>query len=295
MKRQKGSTRADTLTAIIVITLVITTSLMAIVPSLNKAKAAHLRAICANNMKQMAMATATYAGAYDGMMPWWGGYGPDYEGYFRSSTNNDNERHPWLAARLDGSYSDPNGNPYPMGLGCLYASGIVNDARIFYCPAYDKDPLYKYESYTDPAPPNTSYEWGTLPQNINVVGNQWVRTSYSTFPIDTSVPKTGDRYQWTARKFDGVTADSPMMSDRLWNNTASEGMEDLPHREENIYAFNAAFKDGHVVYVKGPATTDAQNKTAFYKPWWDYYGMIMGSSSATTYEFYSRIYEIIEP
>ena len=50
---------------------------------------------------------------------------------------------------------------------------------------------YQYESYVNPAPPNTSYEWGTLPQKFNADNkmNQWVRIGYTYFPVDGTVPR----------------------------------------------------------------------------------------------------------
>jgi len=299
-----GSTWTDTLAAIIVITMIITTSLMAIVPSINKARAASMQAICANNMKQVAAAMQTYADEYNGFLPWYGGKDPCFPPPYTcpaTNTSRDSERHSYVTHRGgagDEGWMDITGKPYPMRLGCLYAGGIVNDARIFYCPA-DERPQYRYESYIDPAPPNTSYEWGTLPQNINVTGNQWVRVGYTYFPIDLSVPRdlSVDKVpQWTARRYDDMEANIPFMTDLIWNTTANTGMEQLTHKEENLYALNAVFKDGHIVFVKGNKTNETK---APYGPFneyvWKEFGNEVSTNSNAWLRFYYLIFSAIKP
>jgi prepilin-type N-terminal cleavage/methylation domain-containing protein len=292
-----------TLVELLVVISIIAILLAILLPSMNKARETARRVICSNHCKQMALAHSTYATESNGMTPWWGGYGPDYKGKLRRPENNDNERHPWLAGRLGGDYeydnpdptAKPDKLPVPMRLGCLYAKSAVKDARVFYCPSYQQDKNYRYDSYVDPVvEKNPSREWGTLPQKVNIgKDNEWVRTAYSTFPIDKQVPKSGDRYLWTARKFDRITPHSPMLSDRMYIDSDLLGMENLPHRQGKIYALVAAFKDAHTVYVKGFDTY--QDKGPFDKFWWDYYGKNVEKSSAATPEFYSRIYGAILP
>jgi hypothetical protein len=115
--------------------------------------------------------------------------------------------------------------------------------------------------------------------------------------MDRQIPKDGERYMYTARKFDRATAYSPLLSDRLWNTTKLDGMENLPHRQGTMYAFNAAFKDGHVVYVRGPAnlTNSKAPWGTFDKAMWDKFGNEVGENSNATLEFYTRIYGSILP
>jgi len=283
MKKERGSTRADALAAIIAVTMIITTAMAAIVPAMNKARESAMRATCAEQMKQMAVGLSAYADEYNGMLPWYGGFDPLYPApwnamYLWDPAAQDTERHPYVALRDNTDKPDylegrqVGGKPVPMRLGCLYRSGIITNARIFYCPA-NVDPVYRYESYVDPAPPNTSYAWLTTPQKINQGStNEWVRTGYSYYPISTTAKRdTANVPRVTARKFDQLDSQKPFLADRIWNTTEGTGatlnltgMDKLSHKEENIYAFNAVFKDGHVVFVKGKKTSGIEAGTGKY-------------------------------
>ena len=138
-----------------------------------------------------------------------------------------------------------------MKLGCLYRAGIVTDARIFYCPASTQE-QFQYESYVNPLPPNTSHEWGTLPQvfnNVNLM-SQWVRVGYTYFPMDSTIPmemSTNGQLlapKYTARRYDKLDLDIPYLADVLWYRRT------MSHKTEGGYSLNALFKDGHVVYCK---------------------------------------------
>jgi hypothetical protein len=301
MKKERGSTRADALAAIIAVTMIITTAMAAVVPAMNKARAAAMRATCAEQMKQVAAGLSAYADEYNDMLPWYGGVDPNYEGIHHRPVADDTERHIYVAFRGDkaeylegGVYT---GKPIPMRLACLYASGVVTNARIFYCPA-NVEASYRYESYINPLLPNTSYEWGTLPQQINrLTENQWVRTGYIYYPIDNHIPKDGlGAPAWTARRFSSMEANMPFMTDRIWNTTKYTGMDDLSHKEENIYAFNAVFKDGHVVFVKGKKTNG--DNGIFDERLWRYYADgvwdIRGVGDSYRY-FYYTIFKQVQP
>ena len=76
--REGGFTRVDALVTIIVITMIVTTSLAALVPAMNKAREAAMRARCANQMRQIGAAIAMYADVYDGWLPFYGGKDPNF-------------------------------------------------------------------------------------------------------------------------------------------------------------------------------------------------------------------------
>jgi type II secretory pathway pseudopilin PulG len=256
--REKGFTRIDALVTIMTISLIVTTSLAALVPAMNKAREAALRAQCADNLRQINAAIAVYADAYDNWLPFYGGKDPAFNPPYKCTEYFDepgacpwDEAHPYAAFRRNEQWCR-NGNlddPYPMKLGCLYAEGIVTDARIFYCPA-NTELQYQYDSYVNPYPPNTSYEWGTLPQKFNADTqmNQWVRTGYTYFPVDSSMYRFYDGAREapmaTARRYYKLDPAIPYLTDVLWYRSQ------ISHKTENGYATNAAFKDGHVVYCK---------------------------------------------
>jgi Tfp pilus assembly protein PilV len=265
MKREingeRGFTRVDALVTITVITMIITTSLAAIVPAMNKAREAAMRARCANQMRQIGAAIAMYADVYDNWLPFYGGYDPNFTNLdpplyrYRcnmggASTCPRDEEHPYAAFRANELWCEnaDTTKPWPMKLGCLYRAGIITDASVFYCPA-NQDPFYQYESYANPLP------WGSLPQEFNtgVPCSQWVRTGYSYFPVDGTIPERNFEYslsallapRYTARRYDKLDPNIPYLADVLWFRKT------MSHQTESGgYSVNALFKDGHVVYCK---------------------------------------------
>jgi len=81
--RERGFTRVDALVTIIVMTMIVTTSLAALVPAMNKAREAAMRAQCANQLKQIGAAIAVYADAYDNWLPFYGGKDPTFAPPFK--------------------------------------------------------------------------------------------------------------------------------------------------------------------------------------------------------------------
>ena len=252
--REKGFTRVDALVTTVVVTMIVATLPAALVPAMNKAREAALRAQCANNLKEIGAAIAMYADAYDGALPFYGGWDPNFEPPYNcqetagcKSYDNcpQDESHPYAAFRANVQWCE-NGDltkPYPMKLGCLYRAGIISDARIFYCPASTQE-QYQYESYVNPAP------WGSLPQKFNEehMMNQWVRVGYTYFPVDETVPMCFNGQlqapKNTARRYDKLEPNIPYLADMLWYRAT------MSHKTEGGYSLNALFKDGHVVYCK---------------------------------------------
>jgi hypothetical protein len=120
--------------------------------------------------------------------------------------------------------------------------------------------------------PNTSTQWGTLPQVENQPppaghgsGNQYVRTGYSYYPTGPDVPRdlmNNGAPKYTCRRFDQLDTNMPYLTDRLDKRVAVTPEElagtggrpkPIAHRLGGFYSANALFKDGHVFYCKNPA------------------------------------------
>ncbi|MBN1787773.1 MAG: type II secretion system protein [Sedimentisphaerales bacterium] len=306
MKNMKrGFTRAELAVVIFIITFSLSIC-AALGPSMDMAQESANRIICADRLRQIGMAMAVYAASNDDLLPWYGGVDPDFKPPFdcemeypynpHDDCPRDNEIHPYVAFRdAPQTFIDPNGHLIPLRLGCLYKAGVVSDPRIFYCPSETR-PLYQYDSYTRPLMPNTSYEWGTLPQMINIsqhyYGNQWVRTGYCYYPTSPSIPI--DLYYqapaYTARRYSELDTAIPYLSDFIWKRDQVglpiEELRKYPkpiaHQRGGIYAVNALFKDGSVYYCKDQRVFNDN-------PTWEPFEMGQITYSRFFYETYKAI------
>jgi hypothetical protein len=175
-----------------------------------------------------------------------------------------------------------------MKLACLFEEGLINDGRVFYCPA-NLNPDYMYDSYINSPWGNT---WGTPHQVYNLtanpVKNDWIRTGYSYYPIDgffngltTPCPPSYVPYisnvrgsnvpKYTARKYVQLSEQYPYLTDLIWRRA------DLSHKtgidlSTNVpigAGINALFKDGHVIYVKDqPVKVRNKTQTFFNNDYW---------------------------
>ncbi|MBN1787580.1 MAG: DUF1559 domain-containing protein [Sedimentisphaerales bacterium] len=271
--RKTGFTLVELLVVIAIIALL----LAMLIPAMQKVRETARRIVCANQVKQIGMATALYASSCDDFLPWYGGWDPAFKWPFSCTIDLPYQPHgncpvdkigyPFVAYQDTGFGVDDDGNLRPLKLAHLYEAGLIPDARIFYCPS-EQHPRYRYESYTKPMPPYTNKKWGFLPQWINSslssepgFGNQWVRVGYTYFPIGSKVPFNFaiQAPAYTPRKFEGLDERIPYLTDRIWkrDEPVSAPIEELrkypkpfSHRMGGVYAVNALFKDGHTIYCK---------------------------------------------
>jgi prepilin-type N-terminal cleavage/methylation domain-containing protein len=306
MKRKKGFTLIELLVVIAIIAL-----LMAILlPVLSKARESAKRTVCANNVKQIAVAMFAYIGDNGDSLPFYGGYDPSWSSPFDGTARD--ELHPYAAYRAD---KDPwrGPPPVPMKLGCLYAGGYAGDGKMFYCPS-NRDPQYKYNSYVKLITPNTSNKWGTLPQayNNDEGKNQWVRVGYSYYPIDETllksitgmVPVGGTLVpRYTARRFDKVSRRNPYLTDVLWTRKDISHKTGIDQTTNHVKGagINALFKDGHVAFVKDQPVLvgrASEQQKLFDNDFWDSWDPPGDATKPddldARYIFYN-IYKLIKP
>jgi prepilin-type N-terminal cleavage/methylation domain-containing protein len=309
MKRKQGFTLIELLVVISIISL-----LMAIlVPALGKAKEAAKRTMCGHNLKQIGIAIVAYSVDTD-FLPFYGGWDPSWSSPFNVPADKPTTRdelHPYAVYRGD---KDPwqGPPPVPMKLACLYARRYIGDAKLFYCPS-NRDLNFRYESYVKPFAPNTSDEWGTLPQayNANTGKNNWVRVGDAYYPIDetlkgssgmvfvgdTPVPK------YTARRFTLLSRKMPYATDVLWKRndlSHKSGIDSGTNLVKNA-GINALFKDGHVRFVRDQMVSDTWFGTQtklFDNVYWEHIDPPGGEDPPdeldARYLFYN-IYRMIEP
>jgi prepilin-type N-terminal cleavage/methylation domain-containing protein len=241
-ERKAGFTLIELLVVISIIALL----LAVLMPALNRAKELAKRVVCGNALKQVGVAVGGYAGKFDGLLP-------NITLPAHLTTTGKQESHPYVCFRIDHETLQSSGELLPYRFGCLYKGKLIDNPKLFYCPS-NKDEGRMYKSYIKPQPPNTSTEWGTLPQEYNMsTSNQWVRAGYEWFPVDKDSSMT------TARVIvDGVTFAAPprrlctryervapslaycsdVLRERSW----------LSHKYGKVCGVNLMYIDGRVVF-----------------------------------------------
>lgn len=245
--RKRGFTLIELLVVIAIIALL----LSILLPGLKTSKDIAKRVICASRLRQVGVAMRSYSQSFELL--------PDAV----DNSGKQESGHSYAVYRGDKpEWFDSRGNPIPLRWAKLYVAGFINEPEIFYCPGNRMD-LYKYESYSKPAP------WGTLPQDFNTANgsNQWVRIGYTYFPIARNPVMSSTFFapKEFPKKFDQLHPALPYATDILWGrqNLSHQRMQstDSGYKESNNYSVNALFADAHV--------SNCKNKDVFKHDVWD--------------------------
>jgi len=155
-----------TLIELLVVIAIIAILAAMLLPALASAKERAKRAQCVNNLKQIGEGLAMYAGDNNAMYPLlkWDPTGSVW--------------YPYEMAR----FTSPSAAGLDMGwenLGLLYASGLLQNPGVFYCPSNPKDPnnVYQVDFYQD-----QNYQWPYGMFDRPSEPNKYVRSGYSYFP-----------------------------------------------------------------------------------------------------------------
>jgi prepilin-type N-terminal cleavage/methylation domain-containing protein/prepilin-type processing-associated H-X9-DG protein len=259
MSNKQGSTVVTrpgtgfTLIELLVVIAIIAILAAMLLPVLSSAKERAKRISCASNLRQNGIGINMYANDANGYLPICG---------WPTGQN------PWQtysACRVDpGTMNVTRGF---MGLGLLWRTKAVSDAKVFYCPSNSKigSDTFTYDYYS--TAPNT---WPSTPAGS---GDDQVRTGYNYFPqskntgpvggvLLPSVAWTpvnlefGGSFQMVQMKQTDMDPNKSMATDLVHNLTA------VSHKTSSTVAgLNALFGDGHVIYQNS-----RQNPTVF-KQW----------------------------
>jgi prepilin-type N-terminal cleavage/methylation domain-containing protein len=244
MTRKRGFTLVELLVVIAIIAVL----LAVLLPSLANVKNIARRVQCGTRLKGIANATTFYADKYDGLLP-------------RPENNPDGNKNyanwHYFTAKRDGA-TTPGTGYFWLNLGCLFGAGLVDDGRLFYCPAtegwYDD-----YKQY------NSSGPWGDLPQYLPGtttpipanVGNQWLRTKkgYVWAPQSKEVIKTAAELSSYGNAGVNYSVNFPKYATKLVDLNQGKAIStDLTFHQVKGSGWNseAAFPDGHVTLQAQP-------------------------------------------
>jgi prepilin-type N-terminal cleavage/methylation domain-containing protein len=224
-----GQKKAFTLVELLVVIAIIAVLLAILMPALASVKEKGKRIQCGTNLSGISKAIGLYSDDNAGMLP-----------YLRNNNwaNPGIEAHPY-AVYISSYYKRGSTTDLlPMKLACLYASGIISNPKLFYCPACTVDD-YKWQSYSDPLP------WEKLPKTYTSgSGNQWVRTGYIFRPMDKKWNATSSTYGY-AEKIGDINYNKAWVTDTLWTRATLNHIAGNQNTAKGVYA---AFPDGHVSF-----------------------------------------------
>jgi prepilin-type N-terminal cleavage/methylation domain-containing protein len=276
MKTKKGFTLVELLVVISIIAVL----LAVLMPSLQKARELAKRTICATQVKQTGVGMAGYAMMYDDKMPYSGGYTSVNGKYVPDDTKDEPTPHYALIWRTghdndkDTPFQDPDalcvcglpGKARPMRIACLFAAKLIQDGKIFYCPA-NTVASRRYDSYTYSKKP-LSNEWGRPHQVFSEKTDNpgWIRSGYDYYAIDRNIKKIPPSYpgmerisnyyvpKITCRKFSNLSAQAPYLTDVIQDPTAvthKSGLRKVGTTERAKGAgINSLFRDNSVKFVR---------------------------------------------
>ncbi|HSV27765.1 MAG TPA: type II secretion system protein [Sedimentisphaerales bacterium] len=234
--------RAFTLVELLVVVAIIAVLLSILLPSLANVKHLARRVQCSSRLRGIGQAVTLYAEKYDGKLPT---LQCDPTGPFPYSA------HYFLQMRLNAGQAV--GQEQVIHFGCVYRTGLIDDARLFYCPATEN---WKDE-YDDCVQDS---QWGKLP-NAKIRrsdGSYWVtlEKGYIYWPqakiryaARGAMPTSRSPAKPTGNMGDQMEHGLPTMATRAADMNPHKAMSaDLTFHaiKGSGWKLNALFPDGHV-------------------------------------------------
>lgn len=244
--------KAFTLVELLVVIAIIAVLLAILLPSLASVKALAKRLSCSSRMSGIGKAFSFYADTYDGKLA-------------TLQCLNSSTGIPY-SAHYFWEMDYRNVPPLVMHFGCFYRSGIINDARLFYCPATEG---WK-EDYEKGVNPNTRV-WGDVPWTSNGTTVQVISMlkGYIYWPQAKRVYKAGEI--GSSSMEDQLQIGKPTLATRIADLNPNRAMSaDLTFHllKGTGWNINGVFPDGHVGFGPQPKRRNGNTELGIWcRPW----------------------------
>ena len=248
--RTRPARAAFTLIELLVVIAIIAILAALLLPALSRAKDRAIRIACVNDLRQIGLGINLYATDQG-----------DYVPYVLWSVSNPGRT-------LDPCFVTPGtGNVYwgYFGLGLLWRTKAVPNAKVFYCPGESKvnGEMYTYEYYTQlaawPSEPTTDPSgsvgriricYSYFPQRIDLVpsgtfaGLPWA--TVSAIDRDYVIADLGSDYANGTSEVAGPHRITALNPNKSITTDMVLSIDTLPHKDGGMGGLNALFTDGHV-------------------------------------------------
>jgi prepilin-type N-terminal cleavage/methylation domain-containing protein len=263
-KRKNAFTLIELLVVISIIALLVSILLPALAGARDQAR----QLMCGTQLRSMYLGTSLYADDNKGSIPNAMVGNPEYTFKADPQHGQQSSYFTYIAFRYDGTFVNPaTGRAYPINLGHLYESGLIESPQMFYCPSLGaKSEIHTLKWYE-----SGNMKFGDNPALYHP-GDQagYVRVGYTFWKY----------WKETFNKRDKLKSELPLITDLIYTWGKASHWK---NGHETPKGFGVTWGDGHVTFE------NANDNVLDRIDTWDKADQIGNNCMDITLEIYYRL------